>query len=159
MSRLAIAGCVALLLAACTTAPSPSAGGDPDALTQVDRWILQGASDAKGERIDVVFPGGTALHAMSFDAGRVSLAGGCNRIFGSYGIDGEGRLVVDALASTRMACADASLMAADTAVSDLVQGTAELRIAESWPEQLFLVHSDGRRSAWTADRPRDTAGP
>ena len=159
MSRLAIAGCVALLLVGCTTAPSPPPGGDPDALAQVDRWILQGATDANGERIDAVFPGGAAVHAMSFDAGRVSLEGGCNRIFGRYGIDGEGRLVVDALASTRMGCADASLMAADAAVSDLVQGTAEWRIAESWPEQLFLVHSDGQRSAWTADRPQDTAGP
>lgn len=152
MSRLASASCVALLLAACTTAPAPSAGGDPDALAQVDRWILQGATDADGERIDAAFPVGTAVHALSFDTGRVSVEGGCNRISGAYRIDGEGRLVIDALASTRMACADAALMAADTAVSELVQGTTEWRIAESWPEQLFLDHADGRRSAWVADR-------
>ena len=43
-------------------------------------------------------------------------------------------------------------MDADAAVAGLVEGTAEWRIAESWPEQLFLDHADGRRSAWVADR-------
>ena len=46
-------------------------------------------------------------------------------------------------------------MAADTAVADLVSGTAEWRIAESWPEQLFLDHADGRRSHWHAVRDSD----
>lgn len=148
-----------LLLAGCTTATAPPAGGGTDALAQVDRWMLQGATDERGARIDAAFPGGTAVHALVFDAGVVTLEGGCNQIGGAYRFDAQGRLVVDSLQSTLMACADDSRMAADAAVSGLVQGTAEWRIAESWPEQLFLDHADGRHSAWTADRPQPTAGP
>lgn len=143
-----------VLLAACTTgtAPVPPPGGGTDALAQVGRWTLQGATDAQGARIDAAFPGGTAVHALAFDDGNVSVEGGCNRIGGTYRIDAQGRLVVDPLRSTRMACADTALMDADTAVSALVEGASEWRIAESWPEQLFLDHANGGRSQWVADR-------
>ena len=142
----------ALLLAACTTAPAPPPVGNTDALAQVGRWTLQGATDARGERIDAAFPGGTAVHALVFDDGRVSLEGGCNHIGGAYRYDGQGRLVIDALQSTLMACEDRARMDADAAVSALLQGKTEWRIAESWPEQLFMDHADGRRSQWVADR-------
>lgn len=72
---------------------------------------------------------------------------------GRYTIDANGRLVVSEIQSTLMACADGALMEADTAVAGLLQGTSEWRIAESYPEQLFLEHADGRRSHWVADRP------
>jgi heat shock protein HslJ len=52
-----------------------------------------------------------------------------------------------------MACADRALMDGDGAVADLLRGTSEWRIAESYPEQLFLEHADGRRSSWVAVRP------
>ena len=38
------------------------------------------------------------------------------------------------------------------AVAGLLRGTSEWRIAESYPEQLFLEHADGRRSHWVAER-------
>ena len=153
-----IQGCfqpiLVVLLAACTTAtaPVPPAAGGTDALAQVGRWRLQGATDAQGARIDAAFPGGTAVHVLAFDDGTVSVEGGCNRIGGTYRIDAQGRLVVGPLRSTRMACAETGLMAADDAVSALVQGTSAWRIAESWPEQLFVDHADGRRSQWVAAR-------
>lgn len=148
------AACLLLLsLAACTTAPAPPPADDgPDPLAQVEGWILQGATDASGTRIDAAFPGGQAIHALVFDDGAVALEGGCNRIGGAYRFDGEGRLVIDPLRSTRMACADAARMQADSVVAGLVEGSSEWRIAESWPEQLFLDHADGRRSHWVADR-------
>lgn len=142
----------ALLLAGCTTAPVPPPPGGTDALAQVGRWQLQGATDADGDRIDAAFPHGTAVHALVFDDGRVGLEGGCNHIGGDYRIDARGRLVIGPLQSTLMACEDTARMDADAAVSGLVQGTSEWRIAESWPEQLFLDHADGRRSQWVADR-------
>lgn len=147
------AACV-VLLAACTTAtaPVPPPVEGTDALAQVGRWTLQGATDAQGARIEAAFPGGAPVHALVFEDGNVGLEGGCNHIGGAYRIDSSGRLVVAPLHSTLMACADTARMDADAAVSRLVEGTSEWRIAESWPEQLFLDHADGRRSQWVAVR-------
>ena len=139
------------LLAACTTsAPVAPPGADP--LDAVGRWTLQGATDADGARIDAAFPHGEAAHAIVFDDGTLAVEGGCNRIGGRYRLDANGDLLVEPLHATKMACADAVRMAADTAVVGLLEGRAAWRIAESYPEQLFLDHQDGRRSAWVADR-------
>lgn len=158
----AMALCLALLLpllaTACTAPvpadeqPVPPAG--TDALAQVGRWNLQGAVDAQGQAVADVLPGGRAVHALVFAAGRLSIEGGCNHIGGRYRIDGRGRLVVSEMQSTLMACEDAALMRADGAVSALLEGSADWTIAESWPEQLTFRHDDGRRSQWVADRPR-----
>lgn len=145
-----------LLLAACTTgAPTdaqPGAPGGPDALAQVGRWQLQGATDGQGEPIAAVLPHGKAVHAAVFADGALAIEGGCNHMGGRYDIDARGRLVVTEIQSTLMACADEARMAADSAVAGLLQGTSEWRIAESYPEQLFLDHADGRRSHWVAAR-------
>ena len=160
MTRSSPALLLVVALAACTasappTSPPSAAPAGPDALAQVGRWILDGATDARGQRLDAAFPNGRALHGLAFADGRLQVTGGCNAIAGDYHVDAAGRLVVGALGSTRRACADPALMAADTAVADLVSGTAEWRIAESWPEQLFLDHADGRRSHWHAVRDTD----
>lgn len=153
--------CLALLLpflvSACTAPvpadeqPVPPAGSD--ALAQVGRWNLQGAADAQGQPVADVLPGGKAVHALFFADGRLSIEGGCNHIGGRYRIDARGRLVVAQIESTLMACEDEALMRADSAVSALLEGSADWTIAESWPEQLTLRHDDGRRSHWVADRP------
>jgi heat shock protein HslJ len=145
----ALAGCTAGVP---TGAPSPGGPTGPDALAQVGQWTLQGASDADGRRVDAAFPHGTALHGLAFAGGRVQVTGGCNAMSGTYRIDAAGRLVVGALAATKRACADPALMAADAEVADLVEGAAAWRIAESWPEQLFLDHDDGARTQWRAVR-------
>ncbi len=146
-----------LLIAACTagvpteTQPATSAGAD--ALAQVGRWKLQGTADGQGRPIAAALPGGRAVHTLVFDDGRLAIEGGCNHIGGRYRIDGNGRLVVPEIQSTLMACADRELMAADSAVSALLQGRSDFSIAESHPEQLSLMHADGRRSHWIAVRP------
>ncbi len=146
-----------LLFAACTSgrptdAPASAPAG-PDALTQVGRWTLQGATDARGRPLSAALPNGKAVHAVVFAHGRLVLEGGCNNIGGPYAIDVRGRLVVTEIQSTLKACADQALMAGDAAVSGLLQGESEWRIAESYPEQLFLEHAGGMRSQWVADRP------
>lgn len=147
-----------LLLAACAAGVPPDlqppvASRGPDPLAQVGTWRLQGATDQRGARMDAAFPHGRAVHGLVFEDGRVGITGGCNHMGADYGFDAQGRLVVGAVQSTAMACEDQALMAADAAVADLVAGAAEWRIAESWPEQLFLDHADGRRSTWVAARP------
>ena len=144
-----------LLLAACTTGapPGTQAPTTPDALAQVGRWQLQGASDAHGQPVTAVRPNGKAVHVAVFADDTLAIEGGCNHMGGRYHVDRQGRLVVPEIQSTLMACADQALMEADTAVAGLLRGTSEWRIAESYPEQLFLDHADGRRSSWVADRP------
>jgi len=92
------------------------------------------------------------VHAIIFDGGSLGIENGCNHMGGRYQIDGQGRLVVPEIQTTLMACADEALMAADGTVAGLLRGTSEWRIAESYPEQLYLEHVDGRRSHWVADR-------
>lgn len=147
---------VALLAAgtACTpTVTQPDGPAATDALAQVGHWKLQGATEAHGQPIPAVLPNGTPTHRIAFSNGALAIRGGCNQMGGRYSLDGKGRLVVPEIQSTLMACADESLMRADAAVAGLLQGTSEWRIAESYPEQLFLEHADGRRSHWVADRP------
>lgn len=143
-----------LLLAACTTGapPGTQTPTGPDALAQVGRWELQGATDAHGQTVAAVRPNGKAVHVAVFADGALAIEGGCNHMGGRYHIDALGRLVVPEIQSTLMACADQALMDADTAVAGLLRGISEWRIAESYPEQLFLEHSDGRRSNWVAVR-------
>ena len=147
---------LSLLLAVCTscapTVTQPDAPAAPDALAQVDRWNLQAATNAAGQPIAAVRPDGEPVHAVVFNDGALAIEGGCNHMGGRYDIDGEGRLVVPEIQSTLMACANQALMAADSAVAGLLRGTSEWRIAESYPEQLFLEHADGRRSHWVAER-------
>ena len=154
---LRVAWLAPLLLAACTpSVPTDAARSAPaglDGLAQVGRWTLQGATDAQGRPIAAVLPDGRAAHVAVFADGQMVLEGGCNNIGGPYDVDGQGRLVVPEIHSTRKACANQALMAADVAVSGLLQGHSEWSIAESYPEQLFLQHADGRRSHWVAVRP------
>jgi heat shock protein HslJ len=145
-----------LLLAACAGGRGSdpgSSGAAPDPLAQVGRWALQGATDRGGQPITAVLPGGRAAHALVFEGDRVAVEGGCNHIGGRYRIEGDGKLRVLEMQSTLMACQDQALMAADTAISDLLEGVAQWRIAESYPEQLTLDHADGRSSHWVAVRP------
>ena len=96
MIRLALL--LPLLLAACTaglpTDTQPGAPAGTDALAQVGRWTLQGATDGQGRPMAAVLPGGKGVHALVFADGRLAIEGGCNHIGAHYRIDGSGRLVV-----------------------------------------------------------------
>lgn len=143
---------LALLLSGCASPPAASAGGRTDALAQVGRWSLQGATGSDGRPLSTLSPHGTPVHAIAFSDARLSVEGGCNHIGGAYRYTAEGALVVEPLQSTLMACADTARMDADMALATLLEGSATWRIAESWPEQLTMEHDDGSRSHWVADR-------
>jgi heat shock protein HslJ len=155
--RIRLACVLSLLLAACTASLGPGTGSPTpaadDALAQVGRWNLQSATGAQGQAIAAAFPNGSAVHTLVFADGVVGIEGGCNHIGGRYRIDPQGALVVPEIQTTLMACADQALMDADAAVAGLLRGRSQWRIAESYPEQLYMDHADGRRSSWLADRP------
>ena len=87
-----------LLLAGLVVAGCGSGSGSGSSTDHLEGvpWTL-----ASGAGIDI--PKNVSLSA-TFDAGRVSGSGGCNRYTGSYTVDGE-KLDISGVASTQMACA------------------------------------------------------
>lgn len=149
---------MAALQAGCAAPPTAGPGVpdlQADPLADVGRWTLQGATGPDGRRDAALHPNGRPVHAIAFEAGSLTVNGGCNRMTGTYRYAANGDLLVGPLASTRMACADHGLMAADTALATMLEGSARWSIAESWPEQLSLQHHDGSASSWVADRGGD----
>jgi putative lipoprotein len=64
---------------------------------------------------------------LQFDAGRIQAFGGCNRLVGSYTINGD-RVTIGQLAGTMMACAQ-PVMAVETAFNKALTGTLRIRLA------------------------------
>jgi uncharacterized lipoprotein NlpE involved in copper resistance/heat shock protein HslJ len=89
------------------------------ALLENHRWTLVSATDAKGQRIDALFPAPGRPLVFGFAAGRIDVEGGCNRMNAGFQIDAERQLKAGRFAATMMAC-EASLMNADAAVSALL---------------------------------------
>lgn len=152
---------LALVLAACAQAPPPA--GAPSGHVAADagaadpvpashrldawHWRLADAVDAGGSRIEVLFADPDRPLQLDFSHGRVSVAGGCNRIGGGYRRLGT-RLRVDRLVQTQVACAQ-PLMAQDATMVGLLDGALELAIQEADPPRLELATLDGTRLAFT----------
>src|SRR5690606_35232218 len=108
---LALAACVAGDRTPSTepTAPMPPASNDtggPGPGSQMlggQKWHLEAATDAEGQRIDALFPSDDRPLMLEFKDRNVGVSGGCNRIGGSYEVDAQGRLQVGRLNSTMMA--------------------------------------------------------
>lgn len=106
------------------------------------RWTLASATDAKGRPI-AGLPGAKDRPVVfSFADGRLNIEGGCNRSFGGYQIDGEGRLVVGRMASTMMAC-EPALMKVDATLADLLAQPAKIEIAPGAEPTLRLLAASG----------------
>jgi heat shock protein HslJ len=115
-------------LSACAAPPGP--GGPPAAAQtpagpgvqrtlESHRWTLESATDAKGRPVAALPPGAERPLMLNFADGRVGIEGGCNRMFGPFQIDADGRLKVGRLGSTMMAC-EPGAMQADAALADLL---------------------------------------
>jgi len=160
-----------LAVAACTpapeTPPSPPSppplphGGAPDRpaapaaeATALGRyhWVLSEASDAKGERIAALFARADKPLQLDFVDDRLAVVNACNRMGGAYAL-GEGRLTVDRLVQTMMACPDPALAALDEAIGSRLQGRPELALQTAQdPPQLTLRTAQGDRLVF-AGRP------
>ena len=122
------------LLAACSPAP-PSGTAPPaaDAPAVFDaarlgtqHWQLADATAADGRRIAALFPRADTPLQLDFVEDRVSVSNACNRIGGSYTLDGNA-LSVGNLMQTQMACADAALMQSDAAIGQRLEAGGTLR--------------------------------
>lgn len=83
------------------------------------RWSLVSATDAKGQRVDALFPALGLSLVFGFAGGRIDVEGGCNRMSSGFQIDAERQLKAGRFASTMMAC-EAPLMNAGAALSALL---------------------------------------
>ena len=67
--------------------------GDLQRTLSAHAWTLTGATDARGQELAALRPNAKRPVVLGFADGRISLDGGCNRSFGGYRIDADGRLV------------------------------------------------------------------
>lgn len=162
--RLALATSFALALAACTPADPPKAtqpeAPQPAVAAAFDaarlpgyHWVLGEATAVDGARLDALFPVPGKPLQLDFAAGRVSVSNACNRIGGSYAIDGD-RLSVGHLMQTEMACADAALMRVDAEISERLQSGGTLRFEPG--DVLVLATPVGEHLRFTGKPTADT---
>ncbi|BDU18428.1 META and DUF4377 domain-containing protein [Lysobacter auxotrophicus] len=116
-------------------APAPAAPASAtidNAVLGGHHWALDNAVDAKGQRVDALFARTDKPVTVDFAAGRIAVSNTCNRMMGSYTLDGA-TLTIGDLASTMMACADQKLMALDRAVGERLRGaqTASLQSGDT----------------------------
>jgi heat shock protein HslJ len=88
---------------AAQAAPAP-AQGSLQQMLEDHLWTLESATDATGRRIDAISLPQRRPVTFAFTESRLAIQGPCNRLFGGYRIDADGRLAVQPLASGRMAC-------------------------------------------------------
>jgi len=125
MFRMAGAALCLVMLAACGRGaapggPGPGASGDLDGRTFLSTEVTENGSVkplVAGTRISI-----------RFEAGRVSANAGCNHLGGPYSIN-SGKLVVNDLAMTDMACMPAARMDQDTWLAAMLTGRPTIDLA------------------------------
>lgn len=136
-----------LLLAACAATPmhrSDATAIDSNTLTRY-HWALQHAQDKSGARIDGLFARTDAPLQLDFTADRLSVSNSCNRMAGTYSVNGD-QLSVGPLMQTRMACADPGLAALDEAIGTRLRGALRFAITDTDASpQLRLTTTAGDR--------------
>lgn len=140
-----------LVLAACSTASPPprAAAAAPPSLDAATleryHWVLDEATGRDGARIDALFAPPRKPLQLDFNDGRIAVANACNAIGGGYALR-EGRLQVERLMSTLMACADPKVGALDTAIRHrLERGPAITLLAGNDAPRLELRTGEGDR--------------
>lgn len=111
------------------------------------RWTLDAATDATGKPIAGLGANGARAVVFHFAGGRLGIEGGCNRSFGGYRIDAEGRLIVDRMASTMMAC-DPVLMKVDDDLAALLAAPMKIEVAQGATPTLRLTDAKGATLAF-----------
>lgn len=133
--------------AATPTASTPAAPAAPAAAIDTavlggHHWRLDNAVDAKGQRIDALFVRADKPVTVDFAEGRIAVSNTCNRMMGSYTLDGA-KLTVGDMASTLMACVDDKLMALDRAVGERLRGAQTASVRSGATPMLTLTGAGG----------------
>lgn len=119
----------------------PAAGPGSTSLTGY-HWRLATATDAQGKRIDALFARADKPVQLDFAGDRLSVVNACNRMGGSYMVEGS-RLTVSRLASTRMACREPVLAALDDAIGQRITGMLTIALQAGDTPRLTLTSASG----------------
>ena len=151
---LALAACTGTMSTSDPAAPAapeppappaaPVAPAAPELAAELPRfhWRLQEANAADGSRIEALFARADKPVQLDFDKGRLAVSNTCNRMGGSYAL-AAGTLTAGRMASTKMACADAKLMALDDEVGKRLEGALSLALAAGDAPSLTLGNAVG----------------
>jgi heat shock protein HslJ len=130
------------------------AGCGDDSGSSADPADLEGIAWVLTSGQDITPPEGIAISAL-FQDGRVSGTAACNRYTGGYSLDGES-LTIDPAASTRLACADAALSAAEDAylaalpkVATWATDGADLVLSDSGGTEILRYAAASPVGEWT----------
>lgn len=108
-------------------APTQAPDADADVLPlSANHWRLSEAKDAQGKRIDALFVRMDKPLQLDFIDGRLGVSNSCNRMSGTYSIQGD-QLNVEPMVATQMACADGKLMALDHEAGQRLEGTLRFK--------------------------------
>jgi len=127
---------------AATPAAAPATAAIDTAVLGGHHWMLDNAVDAKGQRVDALFVRADKPVTVDFADGRVAVSNTCNRMMGSYTLDGA-KLTIGDMASTMMACVDNKLMALDSAVGERLRGAQTAALQAGAMPVLTLTGAGG----------------
>jgi len=127
---------------AATPAAAPASATVDTAVLRGHHWVLDNAVDAKGQRVEALFVRADKPVTVDFADGRVAVSNTCNRMMGSYTLDGA-KLTVGDMASTMMACVDQKLMALDSAVGERLRGAQTAALQSGATPMLTLTGAGG----------------
>ncbi len=127
---------------AATPATSTTAAALDPSVLGGHHWVLANAVDAKGRRIDALFARADKPVRVDFADGRIAVSNTCNRMMGSYALDGA-KLTIGDMASTLMACTDPKMTALDGAVGTQLRGPLTAALQPGATPVLTLTGADG----------------
>ncbi len=105
-------------------------------------WVLHSAKDAKGQSIDALFVRANKPLTLDFKASQLSVGNACNAMSGAFKLSAS-KLVLEALASTKKACAEPGLAALDQAIGSRLTGELGLRMARGAAPMIELTNAAG----------------
>lgn len=121
---------------------SDAASFDADQLGRY-HWHLHDAVDGDGQPIDALLARSDRPLQLDFIDGRVAISNTCNRIGGSYVLEGNA-LHISHMMQTQMACNDEALMLMDSTVGERMPGDSTVRLdADGDTPRLMLAYADG----------------
>jgi heat shock protein HslJ len=138
-----------------TTPAAPTAATDTATLGRY-HWQLSEATDQSGQRIDALFARPDKPLQLDFAKGRLNVSNACNHLGGGYHVE-HGKLQVEPMIHTMMACADPAVTALDGAIDKRLHDQPALTLhADDDTPQLKLVTGDGDTLKFTGQPTAET---
>lgn len=143
---------------AATSAPAPGktmASNDSAELGQYI-WQLSDATDSAGKRIDALFARLDKPVELRFNANRLNIANSCNSMNARFSV-ANGRMQLDPMMTTMMACPDPALAALDGALGERIRGSVKYTLnTQGSAPQLQLVTDGGDTLTFTGKSTPET---